>query len=103
MGDRLENLRSLAAANPRDVFAHYALAMELAGAGQIEKALAEFQVVFSLDRDYSVAYFQTGQLLERLGRTEEARLTYQQGVEVTSRLRQRHAQDQLEDALARLR
>lgn len=102
MGDRLETLRSLAAAHPRDVFAHYALAMELAGGGQLEEALAEFRQVLSLDPDYSAAYFQTGQLLERLGRAEEARQVYRQGVEVTSRLRQRHAQDQLEDALARL-
>jgi len=99
MTDRLEALKTLAAANPRDAFAHYGLAMACAGAGQLEEALAEFQHVLSVDPDYTVAYFQTGQALEKLGRVEEARQLYQRGVEVTSRLGQAHAREQLESAL----
>jgi Flp pilus assembly protein TadD len=100
--DRLETLRRLVTANPRDTFAHYALGMALAGAGQFEEALAEFGTVLSLDEDYTVTYYQAGQALERLGRQEEAREMYRRGVEITGRLGQHHARDQLEGALALL-
>ncbi len=97
--DRLETLRHLVAANPRDTFAHYALGMALAGAGQFEEASAEFGTVLSLDENYTATYFQAGQALERLGRLEEAREMYRRGIEVTRRLGQPHARDQLEGAL----
>ena len=103
MPNRLEALEKLAAAKPADVFAHYGLAMALAGAGQAEEALAEFEQVLSLDPNYTVTYFQMGQALEKLGRTEDARGIYQRGIEVTTRLGQAHARDQLESALELLR
>jgi tetratricopeptide (TPR) repeat protein len=99
MTDRLEALRKLAAANPADVFAHYALAMALAGAGQPAEAVAEFEQALALDANYTVTYFQMGQALEKLGRLEEARRVYQRGLEVTARLGQAHAREQLESAL----
>lgn len=99
MTDRLEALEKLAAEHPRDVFAHYALAMALAGAGQPAEAVAEFEQVLSMDANYTVAYFQMGQTLEKLGRLEEARRIYQRGNEVTARLGQAHAREQLESAL----
>jgi len=100
--ERLEVLRKLAAANPQGVFVHYALAMALAGAGQLGEAVAEFEQTLALDANYSVTYFQMGQALEKLGRLEEARQTYQRGIEVTTRLGQAHAREQLESALALL-
>lgn len=99
MLNRLEALRKLAAANPNDVFARYGLAMALAGAGQTAEAVAEFQHVLALDPNYTVAYFQMGQALEKLGRREEARQVYERGIQVASRLGQAHARDQLEGAL----
>jgi tetratricopeptide (TPR) repeat protein len=99
MTDRVEALKKLAAENPRDVFAHYGLAMACAGAGRLEEALAEFEQVLWLDADYTVAYFQTGQVLEKLGRLEEARQVYRRGLDLTTRLGQRHAREQLESAL----
>ena len=99
MASRVEALKTLVAANPKDVFAHYALAMALAGAGQPEEAVTEFETVLSLDPNYSVAYFQMGQALEKLGRLQEARQIYERGVEVTKRLGQAHAREQLESAL----
>jgi superkiller protein 3 len=99
MTDRLAALKKLVAANPGDVFTHYALGMAQAGAGQFEEALAEFQHVLSVDPHYTVAYFQMGQALEKLGRLEEARQIYQQGIEVTAGLGQAHAREQLESAL----
>ena len=100
--DRVEALRKLAAANPKDVFAHYGLAMALAGAGQTGEALAEFETVLSLDPNYTVAYFQMGQALEKLGRREEARRVYERGIELAARQGQGHAREQLQSALEML-
>jgi len=97
--ERVEALRKLAAAKPQDAFVHYALAMALAGAGQFTEAVGEFQQTLALDANYSVAYFQMGQALEKLGRQEEARQSYRRGIDVTSRLGHAHAREQLESAL----
>jgi tetratricopeptide (TPR) repeat protein len=99
MADRLEALKNLLALNPNDVFARYGLAMTYASQGQFEQAFQEFETLLALDPDYSVAYFQAGQALEKLGRLEEARQMYQRGIQVTTRLGQSHARDQLQDAL----
>jgi tetratricopeptide (TPR) repeat protein len=99
MRDRLATLRKLVAENPGNLLAQYGLAMACAGAGHFEEALAGFRQVLAMDPDYAVAYFQTGQAQEKLGRLEEARQTYQRGIEVTTRLGQHHARQQLESAL----
>lgn len=99
MPDRLEALKNLVALNPNQVFARYGLAMAYAGRGEFEQALLEYDVVLSLNPDYAVAYFQAGQALEKLGRLEEARQMYRRGIQVTTRLGQGHARDQLQDAL----
>jgi superkiller protein 3 len=99
MVDRVAALQALVQAHPNDVFAHYGLAMALAGAGQTEEAVEEFQRVLALDPNYTVAYFQMGQALEKLERREEARESYARGIEVAARQGQGHAREQLESAL----
>jgi len=99
MADRLEALKNLLALNPNDLLARYGLAMTYAGRDQFQQAVQEYETLLSLDPDYAVAYFQAGQALEKLGRPEEARQMYLRGVQVTTRLRQWHARDLLQDAL----
>jgi tetratricopeptide (TPR) repeat protein len=96
---RLEILKSMVAQNPRDSFARYGLAMEYRNAGDLESAIGEFQALRAADPDYSAVYFHGGQTLERIGRLEEARDWYQQGIEVTSRKGDLHARDELRGAL----
>ncbi|MGE5644827.1 MAG: tetratricopeptide repeat protein [Acidobacteriota bacterium] len=97
--DRLDALKKLAAQNPADNFVRYALATELTNAGRLAEAAAEYEAIVAANPDYSAAYFQAGQVLERLGRAGEAREFYRRGIEVTTRAGEGHARDQLQAAL----
>jgi Flp pilus assembly protein TadD len=79
--NRLEALQGILRDNPSDALARYGLAMELAKAGQLEAAVAEFRALIALKPDHAYAYFHTGQTLEKLGRIEEARRMYQAGAD----------------------
>jgi Flp pilus assembly protein TadD len=97
--NRLEILQSMVAANPDDIFARYGLAMEYRSAGDLEGAVREFRALIAAQPDYAATYLHAGQTLERLGRLEEARAVYRQGIEVTTRSGNRHAREELEAAL----
>jgi tetratricopeptide (TPR) repeat protein len=99
MGSRLEILKSMVEQKPGDSFARYGLAMELRNSGDLEGAMREFDELRRLDPDYSAQYFHAGQTLERLGRIDEARAIYQEGIQVTSRKGDLHAKGELQGAL----
>jgi Flp pilus assembly protein TadD len=99
MGSRLEILKSMVEQKPADSFARYGLAMELRNTGDLEGAMREFDELRRINPDYSATYFHAGQTLERLGRLEEARVFYQEGIEVTTRNGDMHARGELQGAL----
>jgi tetratricopeptide (TPR) repeat protein len=96
---RLDILKSMVEQNPTDTFARYGLAMEYRNTGLLEAALAEFRALMAVNPDYAPAYFHGGQTLERLGRIDEAREIYLQGVEVTTRSGDQHAKGEMQGAL----
>lgn len=96
---RLETLQEFIAANPNDSFVRYGLAQEYVKSGQPEKALDQFQQLLRLNPNYVAAYYHAGQTLEKLGKREEARALYTQGIEVTTRTGDQHAQSELQAAL----
>jgi tetratricopeptide (TPR) repeat protein len=100
--DRLETLKNLVAQNPADTFARYGLAMEHTRRGEYSEAVAQYQAIAAANPDYAAVYFQGGQALERLGRAEEAKQFYRRGIEVTTKLGDGHARDQLQAALEML-
>jgi tetratricopeptide (TPR) repeat protein len=97
--NRLEILKGMLAANPNDPFARYCLAMEYRNAGDPEAAVLEFRSLIAAHPDYAATYLHAGQTLERLGRIDEAHAVYRQGIEVTTRIGDRHACAELEAAL----
>jgi Flp pilus assembly protein TadD len=97
--ERVAFLRQSLTANPEDTFARYALALELTRAGQPGEAWEQFQYLLEHHPDYSAAYYQAGTLLASQGRTDDARQVFTQGVEVTRRLGQKHAESELMAAL----
>jgi len=99
---RLEVLTELVEKNPKDSFARYGLAMELAQQAEFDKALEHFRTLLKSNPDYAAAYYQAGQLLKEIGQTEEARRLFQQGIEVTGRQGNFHAQSELRAALEEL-
>ena len=84
---------------PADAFTRYGLAMEYRNSGDLESAVNEFHTIIANTPDYSPAYFHGGQTLERLGRAEEARELYREGVEVTIRIGNDHARSEMQGAL----
>jgi Flp pilus assembly protein TadD len=96
---RLEILKQLLSQNPKDSFARYGVAMELAREGDFERAAAEFRTLIENDAGYIAAYFHGGQALEKLGRIDEARAMYTAGVEVCTGAGNVHARSQMQAAL----
>ena len=97
--NRLDVLTSMVAANPKDSFARYGLAMEYARSGQLEQAAAEFHTLLDHDEKYAAGYFHGGQTMEKLGRLEDARRLYEKGIEVTGRTGDAHTRSELQAAL----
>ncbi len=96
---RSEVLQEFLAANPADSFARYGLAQEYLKGGEGEKALQEFRDLLGRNPNYAPAYYHCGRALETLGRIEEAREIYRQGIEVTGRMGDLHARSELQAAL----
>jgi tetratricopeptide (TPR) repeat protein len=97
--NRRETLQAMLAQDPRNAFARYGLAMEYANSGDLELALTQYQTLLAADATYAAAYFHGGQTLEKLGRVEEARQLYEQGIEVTGRIGDHHTQSELQAAM----
>jgi len=78
--NRLEILEQMVQQDPKNSFARYGFAMECAKAGDLDRAVAEYRTLIANDPVYLAAYFHAGQALEKLGRIDEARAIYEQGV-----------------------
>jgi cytochrome c-type biogenesis protein CcmH/NrfG len=96
---RTEMLKSLLAQDPKNTFARYGLAMEYANTGQSAEAVAEYRLLMENNPDYAAAYFHCGQTLERMGQLDEAKATYQLGIDVTTRIGDLHTRSELQGAL----
>ncbi len=99
MSNRLEMLKSVLDQDPHNVLARYGLAIEYSNAGDLERAVTEFQGLISSHPEYAAAYFQGGQALERLGRPEEAGTLYRQGIDAATRSGDLHLRGEIQTAL----
>jgi tetratricopeptide (TPR) repeat protein len=97
--DRLEVLKSMVAQDPKNTFARYGLAMELIKAGEPQRAVDEFRALLAANPDYAAGYFHAGRTLENMGRIDEAREMYEQGIAATSRTGDTHTRSELQAAL----
>ena len=100
--NRLELLKQMVSQDPKNSFARYGLAMELANSGELERGVAEFRTLLEGDENYAAAYFHFGQTLEKLGDVEQARAVYEKGIAVTTRKGDAHARGEIEAALSLL-
>lgn len=96
---RLNQLEKLLAAEPRDVFLNFALALEYFKDGRHEQALSQFDRLREIDPDYVPGYFQKGQSLASLGRVEEARRVLREGIAVAHRTGNSHAAGEMTELL----
>ena len=102
MPARKEQLVAMLQSQPDDVFLNFALAMELAKSDQPADALAQFDRVIALDPAYTAAYTQKAALCEKLGRFDEAKRVYCQGIESAKARGDKHAASKMQEVLDRL-
>ena len=96
---RLDTLKSMVEQDPNNSFTRYGLAMEYRAAGDLAMAVAEFRSLIVTHPDYSAAYFHGGQTLEQLGKAEEARAMYLQGIDAATRKGDLHTRNEIQAAL----
>jgi tetratricopeptide (TPR) repeat protein len=79
---RLAQLQKLHAADPRDPFLTYGIALEVAKTGAIDDAIAWLDKTLALDAKYCYAYFQKGKMLDEKGETDAARAVLKTGIAI---------------------
>ena len=100
--DRLETLKQFLETRPEDCFVRYGVAQEYVKRGELEQAIEQFEKIRELDADYQATYFHLGKTYEKAGRPEDARKSYEQGIEVSMRTGDAHARSELQGALDEL-
>ncbi|MFN0037492.1 MAG: tetratricopeptide repeat protein, partial [Saprospiraceae bacterium] len=91
MTNRLQYLSQLLEASPTDSFVLFALAKEHEGAGDDAQAIAFYLRLRAANPDYVGLYYHLGKLYERQQDSENAILTYKQGIETSRQAGDRHA------------
>lgn len=99
---RLEQLQKMLQDNPDDAFILYALGQEYLKLENTVEALKLFTDLTEKQPEYTGTYYHLGKLYEQLGDFEKARATYKKGLDMTSKLGDRHNYNELQGALANL-
>lgn len=94
--DKIAGLREILALDAKNSFARYGIAMELAGRGEADEALKEFDVLLADHPDYTAGYFMSAQTLASAGRTKEAIERLKGGISCAARTGNRHALSEMQ-------
>ncbi|NOG55248.1 MAG: tetratricopeptide repeat protein [Planctomycetes bacterium] len=79
--ERIDKLLKLLEADPDDTFCLYALAQEYAKAGELERAVGQYEALLKVDPDYLYGYYHLACACETLGRMDDALSIARQGLE----------------------
>ncbi len=102
MSKRLAYLEKATAAGSTDPFLWYGLALEYRSLERNDEALATFTKIRADHADYLPAFLMAGQLLEKMGRIDDAKEWLNAGIAVAKKKGDSHAQSELESALSAL-
>ena len=100
--DKTAGLKEILVLDPRNSFARYGLAMELANRGDVAAALAEFDTLLVNDPDYTAGYFMSAQTLAGAGRKPEAMERLKAGIACAARSGNSHALSEMQAMLDEL-
>ena len=100
--DRIGLLKDYLEKSPGDSFLRHALALEYMKAGRDEEAIALWHVLLADDPDYSGSYYHLGKALEKAGDEDQAKEIYEKGINLTNKLNENHARNELQQALDEL-
>lgn len=82
---RIESLKSMVEARPNDARARFGLALEYERAGEWEEVVTQLRAYLERTADEGNAYGRLGHALLQLGREEEAREAYGEGIRAAYR------------------
>jgi tetratricopeptide (TPR) repeat protein len=97
--NRIEAIENMLAENPSDCFLQYALALEIAKAGDIELAIEKTERLLQNDPEYLGAYYQLGVWHEQLENFDKAITSYQSGIVLAKKVGNTKTANELEQAL----
>jgi predicted Zn-dependent protease len=97
--DKIAGLKEILELDPKNSFARYGLAMELAGRGETAAALAEFDTLLANDPGYTAGYFMAAQTLSAAGRTQDAITRLKAGISCAARSGNHHAVSEMQSML----
>ncbi len=97
--DKVASLKEILEQDPKNAFARYGLAMEFAGRGETETALAEFGRLLADHPEYTAGYFMAAQTLAKARRTAEAKGRLNEGIAVARKSGNQHAAREMQAML----
>jgi len=100
--DKLAGLKEILAMDPKNSFARYGIAVELASRGEVDAALSEFDKLLAIDPDYTAGYFMAAQTLAKHGRNSQAIVLLKSGISCAARTDNRHALSEMQSMLDEL-
>jgi predicted Zn-dependent protease len=100
--DKIAGLKQILELDPKNSFARYGFAMELANRGETAAALGEFDTLLANDPDYTAGYFMAAQTLANVGRRPEAIERLKAGVGSAARSGNSHALSEMQAMLDEL-
>ena len=100
--DKIAGLKEILALDPKNSFARYGIAMELAKQGETAAALAEFDTLLRDDPDYTAGYFMAAQTLSAEGMTAQAIQRLKAGISCAARRGNQHALSEMQGMLDEL-
>ena len=98
----IAGLKEILALDPKNTFARYGIAVELASRGETEAAMAEFDHLLANDPDYTAGDFMAAQTLAKAGRNPEAIDRLKAGIGCAARAGNRHALSEMQGMLDEL-
>jgi predicted Zn-dependent protease len=99
---RLAFLEKVTEGGSTDPFAWYGLALEYRNLERYDEALQTFTTLRTNKPEYVPMYLMCGQMLEKVGRVDNAREWLEAGVAAATKAGESHALGELEGALAAL-
>jgi Tfp pilus assembly protein PilF len=95
----LDLLNGILERDPANLLARYGLAMEYSQQGAYDNALENFRALMVSNPDYVAAYYQAGRVFQKIGKLQQAREVFEQGIATCDRVGDSHARSELEAAL----
>jgi predicted Zn-dependent protease len=100
--DKVAGLREILALDPKNSFARYGIAIELASRGEINAAISEFDTLLANDPDYTPGYFMSAQTLAGAGKKPEAIGRLRAGISCAARSGNTHALNEMQTMLGEM-